>query len=208
MSVQPCETVSQGDSDGHNGFSMSESNSAGSFRFSADKFLHEDAVRRNLVLSALYLFAFEVLKTAIITDVKDFLVFDETDGREIEEYESRLQNLARNKWRASCLFLEEIGVLSSQDLLDVRAITSHRNSIAHELPRLLVSEDLDVDIEQLGRIRQILGQVDNWRKEYDVLPIYPGVKAEDVRSMRTAIVDKILWDVVSMIEGDAKYSDA
>jgi hypothetical protein len=66
---------------------------ANGFRLSAAKFLDEDAVRRNLLLSALHLFAFEVLKNAIVADVKAFLVFDESDADEAREYEARLRSL-------------------------------------------------------------------------------------------------------------------
>lgn len=194
------------------------------FRFSPEKFLDEATIGRNLILSSLYLFLFEVLKFAIIEDVKDLLASPLGEGRkevttgemllqEIERgqeraeaaYRKRLKEFDRNKWKASFLFLEEIDVIDKQDVDDLQAIEAHRNEIAHELPRLLTAEDSDVNLRYLARMREILGKIEAWQVSLEVA-ISPELEGKELRSSRMVVADQIVSMALSAILEDEKES--
>jgi len=166
------------------------------FAFSQEKLLKDGIIKRNLILSALFLFAYEVLKQSILDDVFSFLVFDDTE-EQVAADKAELRKLDRNKWTASCLFLEDLGIISHEDLDAIGEIEEHRNTIAHEMPRLLLDQALDVNIAHLNSIVRILQEVDRWRKEFDVLPMHPELDVDEVYSGRMMIVGKIMWDVLS-----------
>jgi len=206
------------------------------FRFSPERFLDETTMRQNLILSSLYLFLFEVLKFAIMEDVKDSIMEDFEDSltltasledatgevttREVmlEEserrqaraaaaYKNRLGDLHKKKWKASCLFLEAIEVLDKQDVDDLGTIEAHRNEIAHELPRLLTAEDLDVNLRHLVCMREILGKIEAWQVSIEVA-ISPELEGKEIRSSRIVVADHILSAALSGISGDAGESAA
>jgi len=198
------------------------------FRFSPEKFLDETTMRQNLILSSLYLFLFEVVKFAITEDVKDFLTFtssledatgeittwevmleesERKQARAVAAYKKRLGDLHKKKWKASCLFLEAIEVLDKQDVDDLGAIEAHRNEIAHELPRLLTAEDLDVNLRRLVRMREILGKIEAWQVSIEVA-ISPELEGKEIRSSRIVVADYIVSVALSAISGDEEESAA
>ena len=198
------------------------------FRFSPEKFLDEATMRQNLILSSLYLFLFEVVKFAITEDVKDFLTFtssledatgeittwevmleegERRQARAVAAYKKRLGDLHKRKWKASCLFLEAIEVLDKQDVDDLGAIEAHRNEIAHELPRLLTAEDLDVNLGRLVRMREILGKIEAWQVSVEVA-ISPELEGKGIRSSRIVVADCIVSVALSAISGDEGESAA
>jgi hypothetical protein len=191
-------------------------------RLSPDKFLNEDLIHLNLVLSALYLFCFEVLEYSIIEDTKDYLVekfgieeasrkitswdellddMEHRQARVTSAYEKRLTGLDRNKSRASRLLLKEIGVLDAKDVDDIEEIRKHRNQIAHELPWLLVDEQLDVNLQHLVRIREILGKLEEWQISMETA-VSPELVGKEMRSLRIVVVDHILSTALSIVSHD------
>jgi hypothetical protein len=198
------------------------------FRFSLPKFLSDDAIRQNLILTSLYIFAFEVLKFAILNDVEFFLAelagpttqapskgetleellewAQRSNARKVEAYRKRLRDYDRNKWKASYLFLADIGVISEKDVTRLKEIEKHRNEIAHELPRLLIDETLDFRPAYLARIREILGKIDDWQKDIEVA-INPELAGKELFSGRLLVVDRILSVALSeFIDDDADES--
>jgi len=194
------------------------------YRFSPGKFLDEELIEHNLVLSSLYLFAFEVLKFVILADVEDFLTdtfemeeaskrwatweamledMKHRDDRVVAAYRKRLKEFDKNKWKASYLFLADIGVISEEDVADIEEITEHRNAIAHELPRLLTDEHLDVNLDRLMRMREILGKIEAWQMDIEKA-ISPELEDEELHSFRMIVVDRILSVALSGLSEHGK----
>ena len=116
--------------------------------FDARKFLTPEIIKSNLVLSSLYLTAYEILKSAIIDRIRDIFTFDDVDGNPIVDDQYRkVSSVHRDLLHASCLWLEQNAVLTGNEIQEIASIRRHRNQIAHELPRLLSERDLDVNLE-------------------------------------------------------------
>jgi hypothetical protein len=191
-------------------------------RLSPAKFLDKDLIHSNLILSSLFIFCFEVLNFAIIEDVQGYLeeVFGfeeaqmEITSLEMLQHEmehrkervaarcrKRLKDLDSNRWKASCRLLNEIGVISERDLGDLEKIAKHRNEIAHELPQLLIDERLNVNLEHLVRMREILGNLDDWQMSMEKA-VSPELADKELRSSRLIVVDHILSTALSSVLQD------
>jgi hypothetical protein len=164
-----------------------------------EKFLSRDRIRASLLLSSLYLAAFEILKIAIIEGVKDQFVFLE-EPKIPDELAQQIKNLtgedsvipAIESYRKqvigyeqqvkvkfdkrdqgglipSCEWLRDIGALDQAEVEDVHRIRKHRNEIAHELPSILVGKGFEVDLEFLTRIRSILRKIEIFYAQSDLL---------------------------------------
>jgi hypothetical protein len=100
----------------------------------------------------------------------------------------------------SCKWLQKEGVITQQDVDIVRKLREQRNSIAHELPKLVVDTGFAVDIDSLGQITRILKKVGTYLARIDA--DIPGhVPDEDIISGREIVLG-IIWDSV------VKYLDS
>lgn len=222
-----------------------------------DKMLNPEMMRINLLLSSLYLSAFEILKLSIIEGLKSMLVWEkeiteddlEVENRCIEEYRNQLSDLglpdealddltkdfqytAKERERyleqveryekevgvrlddrsfrgliPSCNYLKSYKVLDGQDIELVKRIRDHRNKIAHELPQLLVSKGLDVELDLLMEMRRIIAKVEvNWArndvlldsKTMDEIDLSE-IKDDEIRSGRMIILDLIINSVIEYL---------
>jgi len=153
-----------------------------------DKFLNPERIRINLLLSSLYLSAFEILKTSIIDSIKGFFVLAQemTDeqakelkdtisedavnrireqySEQVEEYErqvgAKFDGPDQYALIPSCRWLQKMGALEENEIDAVKQIRDHRNEIAHELPSLLIGEGININVNLFQRIRELLRKID------------------------------------------------
>lgn len=178
---------------------------------SLDKIMNMNQVEKNLIVSSLYLSAFEILKISIVDDVKGF--FSQINGKELvlneEEYGEKVLKLDKNakkrlnqgknitpymELNASCLWLKKMDAINKSEIDEIHKIRRHRNEIAHELPKLLIDSTLDVNIEYLLKIKELLNKIDNWWIIEVEIPIL-GLEisdGEEVKTGRMMILDHIL----------------
>jgi hypothetical protein len=166
-------------------------------RIDGAKLFTPEILRTNLLLASLYLTSYETLKIAIIEGVKDFFIYqepisddDEKDllhsldptvvehfresyQQEVSEYEKAVGIGIddRDKWGLipSCKWLQKQGVLSEEEVGEIKIIRDHRNEIAHELPGLLIGEGFDIRLEHFQRIRALIHKIDVFWARNDVM---------------------------------------
>ena len=106
------------------------------------------------------------------------------------EYEKR-------KWLGlmpSCKWLEKVGVITQQDVDFVRKLREHRNSIAHELPKLITGENYAVNIDYLEETTKILKKVGTYIARLDADIPYD-VPDKNIASGREILLS-IIWESV------------
>ena len=141
--------------------------------------------------------SYEILKIAIIEGVKDFFIyqdpisdydekellnavdpsvverFRERYQKDVSEYEEEVGINIDDRDRLglipSCKWLQKQGVLSEEEVEEIRQIRDHRNEIAHELPGLLVGEGFDIQLEHFQRIRALIHKTDVFWARNDVM---------------------------------------
>lgn len=55
-----------------------------------------------------------------------------------------------------------MNVISDDEIKEIHKIRRHRNEIAHELPRLIINSNLDVNLDYLFKIRELISKIDTW----------------------------------------------
>jgi len=162
-----------------------------------NKVLTPNIIRTNLLLSSLYLTAFETLKMAIVEGVKDFFIlqtavsdeaekemlkslqkelverFKESYQREVDEYEKEVGISIDDRDRLglipSCKWLQRQDVLSETEINEIKAMRDHRNEIAHELPKILIGKGFDIELEHFQKMRALIHKIDVFWLRNDLL---------------------------------------
>jgi hypothetical protein len=177
----------------------------------ADKFLNPERVKSNLILSSLYLSAYELLKSAIIENIKDLFTFGfDADSKPIldNEYSEQVRKIDRDLLRASCLWLEKNGAMSHEEVEQVVQLRNHRNQIAHELPRLLIDSGLNLNIDYFVHVRQLLEKIEVWwilnfeipsNSDFDGVEVDP----KEITPGRVVALDYLISIVLSDFNIDA-----
>lgn len=114
--------------------------------------LEPQNVQQALIKASCFLSAYELIKADIVGRVHDFYLrgFDES-GLIYDEkaYKRQVLDLDKSKYRASCKWLVKSNALSSKDVEVLERVYVHRQEVAHELPKLLVDPDFEVNTDLL-----------------------------------------------------------
>ena len=164
-----------------------------------ENLLNHQAVKNILVLSSLYLSAYELLKFSIIERIESFFATDyNKDGKPIlcSQYKKEVLKLHKYKLTASSLWLEEMEVITEDDVRKIDEIRKHRNKIAHELPNVLV-EGFEPHIDYFLNIRRLLEKIEIWWIQNYEIPSnsdYDGIEVrdEEIRPGLVIILDYLI----------------
>jgi hypothetical protein len=169
------------------------------------KFFDPKRLRQNLLLGALYLATFEMLKTIVVGDLIRFFCFGEydQDGKPLrtDDYRAELAKFGfkqhRDEYRAASLWLKHIEAIDDEEYATLLEVRAHRNQIAHELPTVLLDAKLEVNVDLLVKARNFINKLDHWWFEnykMAINPAYEGQTIEELEfvSMRMAFVDRII----------------
>lgn len=139
-----------------------------------DKLLNPKRIQKNLIKSSLYLTAFELLKFAVEKRLKNFLCMNQPMDENYEyqssqEYKDCIVNrqipeLNNNKniYYSSSLWLMENDVITLEEVEELQKIRLHRNIISHELPKLMVDSDHEINLELFESIKKLLAKIERW----------------------------------------------
>ena len=165
----------------------------------SSKFLSPNTIKSNLMLSSLYLTAYELLKSAIIENISNFFIFEYRDGKAIrdKQYKDEVTQVHKDILYASCLWLKRNEVITDVDIQEIEDIRKHRNQVAHELPRLLIDSHLNLNVEYFLRIRELLEKIELWWIENVEIPSNSDfddevVLTEDIHPGRIVVLDHIV----------------
>lgn len=154
-----------------------------------EKFLDPQKLKRSLIEASIFITAYELLKEEIIDPPKSFFIYGGEDQLENRrEYEKEVKALhKKDTFIASCLWLENQGAITGREVELILQIREHRNAIVHELPKLVASNELQVDKRLLECLNELATKVSRWwALEVDV-PTNPDfdhvqVKEENVQT--------------------------
>ena len=137
-------------------------------------------IKKNLVVASLFVTAFEMLKTSVEDKIRGLLCeitgFDDEKGtlktkvtprykeaildRDIPEVTNKKSDF--QVFYASCLWFQDSGAITEEEVKDLQAIRQHRNLIAHNPVRLLIDDATDVNLELLKKAQYLLNKIDKW----------------------------------------------
>jgi hypothetical protein len=126
-----------------------------------EELLNPALLRSKLISVSIFLAAFEILKESIIGRIKDFFSVGFDINGDIIDPKYRTDVLSRNKspLYASLSWLEEMKAIDAADIGTFETLKACRNTVAHELPRLVggnvVLDHLVLFPDLLGLLRKI-----------------------------------------------------
>lgn len=165
-----------------------------------NKLFNSDRIISNLTLAALYLSIFETMKLAIISNIESFFstpheIYDFTINKRFakksKEYRDRIKiyflkdakgRVIEDEYIACSQWLIDNGVIVQSEMQTLKDIRAHRNSIAHELPSILIDPKMEVDILLLEQAKQFIDVIDRWwliNVDIPCDPIYDSKQIEE-----------------------------
>lgn len=161
-----------------------------------------ESMRRTLVQASTLLTGWELIRSDVITAVRDFFRMgwaDDPEGidpRYHSDVESRVVKGSASIFDASVQWLVEMEALTVDDVEVLDRIRKHRHEVAHELATYLVDPALDVRIDVLVEARDVLVRLGQFwgRITVDTDPQFDGqvVLPEDIRSGTSLLFDSVL----------------
>jgi hypothetical protein len=174
-----------------------------------EEFFNPKRLQQKLLLGALYLATFEVLKTIVVGNLIGFFAFGDyyQDGNPVrtDEYKAELAKHGfkqhRDEYRACCHWLKDMEAVSDGEYAKLLEIRTHRNQIAHELPSVLLDAKLDVDAGLLVEARNLIHKLDRWWFENVEIDINPDLQGKtidelDFSSGRMLYIDHVISNAV------------
>lgn len=178
-------------------------------RASWDKFLNPLTLKHNLIAASVFLAAYEMLKDALIDQLREFYShsWSQDGGWEISErYRQHVLSLDKKEMVACAKWFRQAGALSDDDLRVLKEVATHRNIVAHELPSIIGSVEKDVSLLHLRCILALTCKIDKWwirevevpsNPDFDNYPL-TDEQLKDSYSMRMVIMSFL----VQIAEGD------
>jgi hypothetical protein len=110
--------------------------------------LAPESMTRTLIRASAFLSAYELIKLQVVDGVRDFYwTGREEDGKKVLRPDYETNVLARDKsvYTASVSWLAEGGALTQEHADVLEEVHRHRHEIAHELPKILIDPDFEVN---------------------------------------------------------------
>jgi len=179
-----------------------------------------DILKRNLINASLLLTAYELLKIALIENVKSFFRCDEKHIPEsYDEHEKEIEQIRKKlpkKHRTHPILVyarwfQEYEAFGKEDYENIYKIWDYRNKVAHELYCFLLDSELEIDINKILQIRDIMEKVEVWWFKEVESPIttsidWDRIKNAEIRSGKMIILDLLISTALELSpsEGDDK----
>lgn len=173
------------------------------------KFLDPESLKMSLIQTSMYLTCWEFLKQSLIEKPRDFFAHEWRDMEAIPGpgYISKVLSLDKDPLIASMLWFREHAAVTDADVTLLRELRSHRNEIAHELPKFLANVEVSVRLEYLDFILLLLNKIDSWWIREIEIPTNPDFDAGKLTEEDLAGVKSMTMLIMPMLIAVAKGKD-
>jgi hypothetical protein len=161
-----------------------------------EKFLTPEVTRDRLVLSSMYITAFELLRESVIGRLRDFysIGFDQNGFTVSPEYKSKVLSRRSSVLYASLDWLLEGEVLTAEDLVTFDRLRGIRNKLAHELPSIVLGGAWLELTDHLLEAFLLLKKIERWWVVNVEIPTNPDFDGREINE------DGIIPGPVLMLE--------
>ena len=168
-----------------------------------EQLLTPAVMQERLISASLYVTAFELLKESIVGRLRSFyMVGFDIDGDVIDEkYETSVLSRNKSPLYASLDWIVENEVIDKNDLESFERIKITRNSLAHELPSLVMGgADINL-IERFQELVTLLRKIEVWWVVNLEIPTNPDFDGKEIDEEGIVpgplLMIQIMLDVVS-----------
>ena len=168
-----------------------------------EQLLTPAVMQERLISASLYVTAFELLKESIVGRLRSFYMvgFDLAEDVIDEKYESSVLSRNKSPLYASLDWLIENGVIDKSDLESFERIKITRNSLAHELPSLVMGGADIKHIERFQELVTLLRKIEVWWVVNLEVPTNPDFDGKEIDEEGIVpgplLMIQIMLDVVS-----------
>ena len=180
-------------------------------RESWERFLNPDTLRSNLIVSSIFLSAYEILRQSIIERIRDFYTtgFDSSGMIVDPKYETEVLTRNRSPVYASLAWLKESHAIDEADIAAFDGIRKTRNAIAHEIPQMLTGGIPDDCVSRFHEMVNLLARIEKWwivNVEIPTDPDLDGKEIDDEGIMPGPVITiRLLLDIALGSEEESKY---
>jgi len=161
------------------------------------KSLESKELKSRLLATSIILSAYEIIKSMVVHNTKFSFLIGTGYGGDKYASEYNTDVLARHKSPliASAKYLaEHYEAISVDDVDQIIALRSLRNSIAHDLPSVLVKQDCNELIEYVKKARELVFKLDNFWMYIEIGhdPEHSGTDWDTAYSNSTMFIDRLI----------------
>jgi hypothetical protein len=128
------------------------------------KFFDANEVKFQLICASLYLTAYELLIQCVVEKIKNFFICGIEEGEVVYDAEYKKVRLLYPKdiVIASSLWLHNNDAISETEVEAIKGYKTHRNDLAHELPKIISETEHEVKIENFKEMRDLYRKINLW----------------------------------------------
>lgn len=148
-----------------------------------ESFLTLQVLQERIISASLFLAAFETLKNNTVDKIKSFysLGFDESGIIYDEEsYKARVLSKNKSPIYASLEWLLEFDAINKNDIENFTKLKNIRNSLAHQMPAVIMTGNKFDHRENLSVIFQLLSKIDRWWVLNVEIPTNPDYDGQEI----------------------------
>jgi hypothetical protein len=158
--------------------------------------LSPESMKQTLVRAGAFLSAYELIKLQVVDGVRDFYWTGlEEHGKKVcyPDYQTDVLTRDKNRFTASVAWLVDCDALTADHASVLEEVHRHRHEIAHELPRILIDPDFEINSSLLIDAALVLRALDVFwgRMSMEIDPQWDGVD----------VADKDIWSGPSFLMG-------
>jgi hypothetical protein len=177
-----------------------------------EDFLNPDIVRPYLIVTSVYIFAFQILKDSIIGRIRDFFCNGFNEKGEIidSKYQTEVLGLNKSPVYASLEWLKSMKAIEQNDVEIFERIKKCRNTLAHDFSHLTTGTGLPQDFDNNFRnMVSLLRKIEVWwimNVELAVNPDYDGQEIDESGIIPGPLMSlQILCDVALGSDEQSKF---
>lgn len=125
--------------------------------------LRPERIRQTLGFAGLYQITHELIKTAVLDEVREFYWRGIENGVMVYDEQGYADNVLakapKNRFRASLVWLVESDAVTLAQADRLEAIYAHRHDLSHELIKYIVDPDFEPDAELFADALQVLRSI-------------------------------------------------
>jgi hypothetical protein len=147
-----------------------------------ERFLDPDVVRPSLFLATMFITTFEILKDAIVDDLRGFYTsgFDEHGSTVDPEYQSKVLSKNKSPLYASLQWLRENDAIDDEDLATFEQLKKTRNLLAHQLFGVVTEQVKSTHEAQFDALVTLLRKIGVWWVVSVEIPTNPDFDGKEI----------------------------
>ena len=150
-----------------------------------ENFLNPDVIRPRLIMTSVYIFAYEILRDSIIGRIRDFFCngFNEKGDIIDPKYQTEVLNRNKSPVYASLEWLKGMNAVDQNDIEIFDKIKKCRNILAHDFSHLTSGSGLPMDFDDnFRKMVSLLRKIEVWwivNVELAINPDYDGREIDE-----------------------------